>query len=95
MKTYKVRQFSCGEYLEIEINVPTPKEFQATTTRDYIQVVITNLTYNDKPQFGVAVYLKKDGAFPLKATFEAMQYFGRNARRDAVDHAAECLVGRY
>lgn len=96
MKTYKVPQFTCGDDIELEINVPTPKELQATTERDYIRVIITNLSYGAKVQYGVAFYRKdREGNWPLKAEFPADTFTGRRARQDALDRASEYLVGRF
>lgn len=103
MKTYLVCTYVSGEFVQIAVNVPTPKELQASTKNDEFSVVISNFSSaGGEPDFAVASFEKETDevlikmGFLFKVTARTVERFqGRNARQNAVEAARDILVGRF
>jgi hypothetical protein len=105
MKTYTETSYHCGKNIDVLVNIPTPKELQATTKNEEFSVVVSNFCVNGRtPEYAVALFEKETSEILINMGFlfknqakdaNIRSFKGVHARRDAIETARDMLLGRY
>lgn len=101
MKTYsRIGYCTMIGQFSIVINVPSPKELQATSQNKDVKVVTTNFSTSTTSEYSVASFEKETDEILIKMGFlfktrstNVYTFKGLAARQYAIDQAEDFLLG--
>ena len=101
MKTYFEIKHHEGSFINVDVNIPTPKEVRAITIRGNFKIVVTNFSNVTEDVFTVALYtaetnplLIRKGISHKTQPINLRRITGKCSRADIVTIASDFLIGR-